>query len=361
MKKLLIALAVLTAISASLASVTVFDEDIFNIKLGGYFQFRWDYDMPADDNADAEGELKVKRAKLDVKGDIGDYFSFKIVDQIHKSGHNLEELKLSFKPVDMLHIHFGLIKPAGSWSHMLSSSKQPFINRPLHDDWSPDYSEGLIAQLKFENWINLQLGVFENDKEAWGYEGGNGATDIAITAYLDSNPIEGMHIGGFLFSGSDYTYAWDDDGDDTTDPIDVYFPLIGYGGHVNFDHDYFFVGAELAMGNWNLADAVDADGDSVANFNIDSTSGMSYAVDLYGRLPIGEELLHSVELGGRYESFDANTDVDNDAMNQFTIGLNLNFLPKHYAKLQLNYVMEMPEDDNTDGDSKIIAQLQLKF
>ena len=361
MKKLLTALVLLVAISASLASVTVFDEDIFKIKLGGYFQLRWDYDMPADNNIDAEGELQVKRAKLYVFGDISDYFSFFITDLVHNSGQDLEELRLTFKPVDMFCLHAGLIDPAGTWSYSQSSSKQPFIDRPLHVAWAPQYAEGLIAQLTLENWVDLQLGVFENDKKAWGYEGGDGATDMAITAFLNSSPIEGMNIGGFLFSGSDYTYAWDDDADDTTDPIDVFFPIMGFGGHGNYNHDYFFVAAELAMGNWNIADAVDANGDAVANFNVDSHSGMSYAVDLYGRLPIGEELLHSIELGGRYESFDADTDVDNNAMNQLTIGLNMHFLPKQYAKLQLNYVMEMPEDSNTDGDSKVIAQLQLKF
>src|SRR4030042_4166337 len=88
MRNLLAVLLVLTFAGAALASVTVYDEDPFKVKLGGYFQFRWDYDMQTNvDSGDPFGELYFKRAKLEVAGDIGDYWSFKLVQVVKDRAH----------------------------------------------------------------------------------------------------------------------------------------------------------------------------------------------------------------------------------------------------------------------------------
>jgi len=398
---LLAVLLVLTFAGAALASVTVFDDDFFKVKLGGYFQFRWDYDLQSNvDDGNPFGELYFKRAKLEVAANIGDYWSFKLVEQVKERGHfkglslvttdydvnddgtpdityvsdvtastskylqwELEELYLTFKPVDLFNLNLGLQKPAGSWTHMLSSSAQPFIDKPLHDAWSPDYQDGIVGQVKIDGaqkdtrYLDLSLGVWENDRPGWG--GGTGPgnnpnlSDINFSVFADSSFIKGIHLGGFLYLANDQALY--------TDALDnaVYTGVTGYGAHVNYTHDYFYAGVEYVGGSIARSSSKYAAGDAVDLGDDFGVSGL--AVDLLGRLPVGSDFLDLVELGGRYDMNDPDDSVDSDGMDQLTIGANLFFTKDHYAMLQLNYVMQMPEDSDSEGNSWIKAQLQLKF
>ncbi len=397
MHKLLAVFLVLTIAGAAPASVTVFDDDFFKINLGGFAQFRWDYDLQTNvTDGNAFGELYFKRAKLEVKGDIGDYWSFKLVEQVKERAHfrglsvdttdydvdgdgnpdityvsgvtagtakylqwELEELSLTFKPVDLFSLGFGLQKPAGSWTHILSSSAQPFIDRPQHDAWSPDFQEGLLAGLhiagpeKGTSYLDLSLGAWENDRAGWGGTKGPGndpdLSDINFSVFADSSFMPGIHLGGFLYMGNDQGVA-----------ADAYTNIMGYGAHVNYTHDYFYAGLEYVGGSIPLdSDSRDASGSSIDAG--DDFGVMGLAVDLLGRLPVGGDFLDLVEIGGRYDMNDANDQIDNNGMNQLTIGTNLYFTQDHYAELQLNYIMQMPEDSNVDGNSWVKAQLQLKF
>jgi len=398
---LLAVLLVLTFAGANLASVTVFDEGIFKVNLGGYFQFRWDYDLQTSvENGDPFGELSFKRAKLEVSGDVGDYWSFKLVEAVKDRAHftglsldttdydidgdgnpdftyvsdvtagtskymqwELEELFLSFKPADIFSLHLGLQKPAGPWTHVLSTSAQPFIDQPLHNVWSPDYQEGIVGQVKIDGaqkdtrYLDLSLGVWENDRPGWG--GGTGPgnnpnlSDINFSVFADSSFVEGIHLGGFLYLANDQALYTDALGNA------VYTGVTGYGAHVNYTHDYFYAGLEYVGGSVARSSSKDAAGDTVDLGDDFGVSGL--AVDLLGRLPVGGDFLDLVELGGRYDMNDPNDSVDSNGMDQLTIGANLFFTEDHYAMLQLNYVMQMPEDSDSDGNSWIKAQLQLKF
>lgn len=373
MKKLLTILAVMMLATMAVASVTVFEgeqKDVdFKIKVGGYFQFRWEMDLNngevwsdgdgeyVDNEAEAEGNLKVKRAKIDFKGNIGDYWSFKVVDYVSKP--MLEEMKLTFKPVDMFWIDFGLLKPAGSYLHMYSSSKQPFVDRPMHDDWMPSFSEGMVLNFKYENYIHLGLGVWDNDNlEAFETIGGgtNALSDLDLTVWANSKFMEGLNFGGFFYMGNDRSV----DGQD-----DQFFPVMAYGAHANYTWDYIYVGAQYAGGSWNISETVDANGDTPEDWEADDVSFMAISGDLLGRFEIGSDFLDLIEVGGRFEMIDANTDDDaeNDSFNIITGGLNLYFTPDHFAKLQINYVHTLPEDEEEMGarDGMMKMQLQLKF
>ncbi|MCX7021764.1 MAG: porin [bacterium] len=401
MRKLFAVLLILTFAGASLASVTVYDEDIFKIKLGGYAQFHWDYDLQTNvTDGNAFGELYFKRAKLEVSGDIGDYWSFKLVEAVKDRTHfnglsvdtadydvdgdgnpdityvsdvtastskylqwELEELYLSFKPADIFNLHLGLQNPDGSWTNSLSSSAQPFIDRPQHDVWSSDYQEGIVGQVMIDGaekdtrYLDLSLGVWENDRAGWG--GGTGPgnnpnlSDINFSVFADSSFIKGIHLGGFLYLANDQALYEDALGND------VYTGVTGYGAHVNYTHDYFYAGLEYVGGSFGLSSSKDAAGDTVDLGDDFGVSGL--AVDLLGRLPVGGDFLNLVELGGRYDMNDTNDTVDLNGMDQLTIGANLYFTEDHYAMLQLNYIMQMPEDSDVDGNSLVKAQLQLKF
>jgi hypothetical protein len=397
-KNLLAVLLALAFAGAALAGVTVFDEDLFKIKLGGYFQFRWDYDLQTDvDNGNAFGDVYFKRAKLEVSGDVGDYWSFKLVEQVKSRDHikgleitttdgpdidgdgnpdfvyisdfdvstsarlqwELEELYMSFKPVDLFSLHLGLQKPAGSWTHVSSSSAQPFIDRPQHDAWSPDYQEGVVGEVmiageeKGIHYLDLKLGVWENDTAGWYGQKGPGnnpdLSDVNFSVFADSSFMPGIHLGGFLYMGNEQEFV-----------DDAFTNIMGYGAHANYTHDYFYAGVEYVGGSIPLdSDSRDVAGDSIDVGNDFGVMGL--AVDLLGRLPLGGDLLDLVELGGRYDMNDPDNGVDNDGNDRLTVGVNLFFTKDHYALLKLNYTRDMPEADDVDGNSWIRAELQLKF
>ena len=255
MKKLLTIMAVLALATMSLASVTVFEgeqKDVdFKVKVGGYFQFRWDYDLNNAEGNEAEGEgnLKVKRAKISFKGDIGDYWSFKVVDYVSKP--ELEEMVLTFQPADLFWIDFGLLKPAGSYLHKYSSSKQPFVDRPAHDGWMPSFSEGMALNFKYENYIHLAIGVWDNDNlEAFETTGGgtDALSDMDLTVWANSKFMKGLNLGGFFYMGNDRSVEGLDD---------VFIPVMAYGAHANYTWDYIYAGVQYVGGSWNISEAVD--------------------------------------------------------------------------------------------------------
>jgi len=60
----------------------------------------------------------------------------------------------------------------------------------------------------------------------------------------------------------------------------------------------------------------------------------------------------------KYESFDPNTDADDDIENVVTLGFNYFF--NDWTRLQLNYLYKAEEGNEIDND-EIIMQLQVKF
>jgi len=60
----------------------------------------------------------------------------------------------------------------------------------------------------------------------------------------------------------------------------------------------------------------------------------------------------------KYESFDPDTETDNDALNIITFGFNYFF--NDWTRLQLNYLYKAEEGNEITND-EILMQLQVKF
>lgn len=339
MKKLLALLAVLTIVSTSFAAVTIFEGKQnrvdFDVKLGGYFQFNWDYNLNNhDDNIDGEGDLFVRRGMVSLRSTIGDYWSFKA--DFNALGGRLDEVALTFKPVDMFFIDFGMMKPSTTFLNTASASRQPFIDRPQHDAWAPTVAEGIVLNLDYENYIDFRLGIWDADNLTAFGDAAVG--DMAITAYANSRFMPGLNVGGFLYYNGDSMEV----GDETFD-----LTFMGFGGHANYTHDFFYAGFQAFLVN------LDFDGEDA--------SAMSISFDALGRFAIGSDFLDLFEVGGRFEMVDPNQDIDDNGWMTITGGFNLYFTPSHFAKLQLNYIHTIFEDDDWEAPGWIKAQLQLAF
>ena len=59
----------------------------------------------------------------------------------------------------------------------------------------------------------------------------------------------------------------------------------------------------------------------------------------------------------KYESYDPNTDEDNDIENVITFGVNYFF--NDWTRLQLNYLYKVEEEE--EPNDEILMQLQVKF
>ncbi|MEA2095369.1 MAG: porin [Candidatus Cloacimonadota bacterium] len=59
----------------------------------------------------------------------------------------------------------------------------------------------------------------------------------------------------------------------------------------------------------------------------------------------------------KYESYDPNTDADNDVEDIITFGVNYFF--NDWTRLQLNYLYKAEEEE--ESNDEILMQLQVKF
>lgn len=59
----------------------------------------------------------------------------------------------------------------------------------------------------------------------------------------------------------------------------------------------------------------------------------------------------------KYESYDPNTDADNDVEDIITFGVNYFF--NDWTRLQLNYLYKAEEEE--EANDEILMQLQVKF
>lgn len=362
-----LAILILTLIATAIfADVELVETDWATVKIAGFVQFRFTQLFPENDSA--SGDFSFKRARLYVKGDVTDYWSFKLGTDFTNTGNaagaDLLEFSGTFKPLDYIHFHLGRMKAPFSIEWLTSAATLPFTERAALANAAPHFRDGLMVEVKVEgdsadtHWLNLKLGLFDGDfGGAFGYTAGTVAGTMDYAVYLDTVPIAGLKVGGYLYLGNDYTYSYTD----LTDPDNpvVYtdtFNQLAYGGGVVYDHDYFRVGGEYGMGTWNLSEVDDPNIP-----DLDDATWSSYNIGALGKLQVGGDLLNMVEIGARYDSYDPNSDTDNDAVASVTGGVNLYFTESHWAKLQLDFTYGLPEDDAADNDMSLIAQLQLKF
>jgi len=366
MRKSLLVLVVFMLATVATADVEVLNTGWGDLSITSCVQFRFTEVFPddRDDDTDdvATGDLDFQRAFFDLKGSITEYWGFML--RVNVLGNaDLNKYYGTFKPVDMFKLHFGRLQTPFSFETQIAGSKLDFVDNSLFAGLNPGIKDGAMAEVVVDGnekgtfWLNLKLGLFDNDNgTSFGYQGGIDVENIIdYAAAVSSMPIPGLIFGGYFYMGNGYQF---DDGAGNQD----FFNTMAYGGGACYNPSFgeidLKVGGEYAMGTHGFADM-----EATAFDGMEDVSWMGYYAKLLVGFNIGSDFLDRIEIGGRYEGMDLNTDEDaeNDGQGRVYIGTNLYFSEAHYAKLQLNYIMDMPEHDDTAKEDQFVAQLQLMF
>jgi hypothetical protein len=212
---------------------------------------------------------------------------------------------------------------------------------------APPTGRDLGAQLEFK--------LAPEDKPAWGalaaaVVNGSGpnrvdenvAKDVAVR--VAGNPFpwaatKGLTIEGYYYLGKPYSATYGT-GEGTR-----------YGGCVAFDHERFSLQGEML----SRERTYDPAGQATVEF-----SDAGYYVQGGYKQPLPWPWLQTVEPAVRWESYDPNGDLPDDATASVTGGVNLHFDPGHHCKFMADYQHFTEETTPIDND-KISAQFQVRF
>jgi hypothetical protein len=296
-----------------------------SLKLGGLYQASFTY--YEDENL--ANQFKLIRARLSLTGVlIPDKVKFFVQGDGTGSPYILDS-KLSLFYIPMTELVIGRFSPNFTLFWPRSSAKQDLVNYPLTTSkYGPGRQTGMQSTTKTK-FVDITAGVFNGyqtkagssalDGNDWGDN--NDAKDFLVCAEI--KPMDKLKFSLFGWFGKPYNYEADED----------------------FDATRLGVNAEWYKGGLHLAgEYIAASTDYVGTDSVDS---MAYFAQGSYAFNANWELL------GRYDYYDANTDLDDDAINWLTGGVNFS-LADFNTKFFLNYIMKDEEGAEIDNDEFVV-------
>jgi phosphate-selective porin OprO/OprP len=284
----------------------------------------------------------LHRARLDVKGDINDAWSYEVYTEFAGVNPKLLDAYTSYKIADYLKFTAGQFKVPFSLESLTNDSQLEFIDRSQVDNALAGRSTDVIGNqngrdigadisgnfVKINNnyLFDYTFGVFNGA----GYDvttDNNNHKDIA--GRLGIHPISNLSIAGDFYNG-------------------VGFYAIGTAKAANHKRDREGVDARYVIGRLAVQAEYDAGTDETTK-----RAGW-YAQATYFVLP------QKLQLGVKYDTYDPSKAVANDISNYYIGGVNYFF--NSWAKLSLNYVDRREPATHLQVPNDIFeAQLQLTF
>lgn len=367
MNKLTFVLTMLLAVCMT-SSVTAADT-----KVQGRLYANWNIDLT--DGAESANSFNIKRAYVTIKSKLSNNSSVRITSDIRETdGFDGYSIILKYGYIDF--------KPEfGNGNFKLRFGLQPtlFIDN-MNKLWGRRYLEKTIGDKnKFLTTSDLGASVFVN----LGEKGKSGYVALQIfngTSYSDTeelNKNKNFGLFGFLKPFADnedfkrsrllaqgYFGTQNESlmpGKDTT--------IIGTNMEASqFSHNIISIGGMLGYKNqldvgFESNFMTNGDGyDSTTGLALDDikSSGISFFSTLYFEsFTEKESFLNSMNLFGRFDIFDQNTDLDNDGKSLFIVGLECN--PTKGFKASLNIRSTSYELDGKNSESQLYMNTLFKF
>jgi len=289
------------------------------IQLAGYTQVRYQLLEEANKN-DA---FDIRRARLDVKGNISSYWSYRVQFDLAGSPKLLDaytELKLN----DYLNFTIGQAKVPFSLENLTSSNKLELIDRSQvveamaarGKDVAGNHNGrdigiqlgGTVLKINERTIIDYRLGVFNGS--------GINATDKNetkdIAARLVIHPVEGLDIGGAWYDG-----------------------MMNIGDTVNYERNR--IGFDLNY-NWkNLA----VRSEYIQGKDTKERKGYYFQAGYY----FFEKKL---QLIAKFDAYDTDKSKEDNASTWYVIGINYNFNAN--TRIQASYTIKEEEGAGVDNN-----------
>ncbi len=295
------------------------------IKLTGLMQI-W---YQNDNGATPFDTFRLRRAEVKLSGEIKPDVSWAVMidpaqvrEDVTTRKSVLQDFVITLKPCKYRSIDFGQYKTPFGMEGLESSAKLDFIERASlasQFKWA-DYRDvgfTIKGDHKLDDAkIQPTIGVFNGEGQNNLDE--NNSMDIVLRLVV--KPSESLHLGVANYNGK--TGATEKDNFRT-------------GVEAKFVKDPGSIYGEYATGK-----------SSGKNKNT------YYAAAAYKFLDLYQAVL-------RYDSYDSDTDVSDNAKTETTVGLNY-FIEKSNAKVQLNYVVRGEEGTSLDDDV-VRINLQISY
>ncbi len=305
------------------------------IKLNGLLQGWYQY----TDGATPEGTFRLRRAEIKLSGEITPKVSWAIMidpaqvredDVVTAPETNLvtsvgrksvlQDILVSFKLCPSSSIDIGQYKTPFGMEGLTSSAKLDLIERAMLASklkWADYRDVGVTYKGNFKLGgvkIEPTLGVYNGE----GQNKQDANDSKAYAGRLVVMPVESLHLGIAHYNGD---AGPDEVANERT------------GAEFKFTLDPVSIYGEYAIGEKAGKDIETYYGTATCNLG-----------DLY------QAVL-------RYDWLDPDTDADENAVTETTVGLNY-FMKKHNAKLALNYVFVGEEGPSVDNDIvRVMAQV----
>jgi Phosphate-selective porin len=310
------------------------------ITLAGYTQVRYQ----ALEEAGKIDGFDIRRARLDVKGTISPYWSYRVQFDLASSPKLIDayaELKIN----DLVNFTIGQAKIPFSLENLTSSNKLELIDRSQAVEALTARGKDVIGNHNGRD-IGIQLGgtvVKLNDRPLVDYRLGvyNG-TGINTTdtnekkdyaARLITHPITGLDVSGGLYNGTRYIAEVKTGSVVTTPARNANRDRLGLD--LNYDWNNLAIRAEYLHGK------------------DDATKREGYYVQ--GGYYFFQKKLQVL---AKYDFYDADKSKANDASTWIVLGANLNFNAN--TRLQVNYTFKQEEGTSVDNNYASI-QFQIGF
>lgn len=308
------------------------------LKLNGYTQIRYQFfeDVPAGIDG-----FDVRRVRLDLKGDLGNGFDYRLQPEFAGSSAKLLDAAVGYEVGTYLKFTTGQFKIPFSQENLISSASLDTINRSQVVEALTARSKDIIGN---QNGRDIGIKAGGNLLEvsdvglleyALGVFNGQGINTTDLNEQKDYvgrlvlHPFKDLSLGGSYYAGR---YALSGFTGSSYERARV-------GAELAYVHDPFSLKAEYIRGR---------DG---------SKKGLTKKEGWYAQA--GFFILPKILQGVlKYDIFDPDLNVSNNSTTVYTIGVNAFY--EKWAKLQINY--EIKKEEGTEKKNNVLGiQAQAAF
>lgn len=325
MKKLLLILFVLGL------STYLFAQDApqMKVRLGGSVQSMVSYSQV--DTGDAQTGVGLRRVRLRAYATFGDHVKGFI--QYSAKSNKVLDARITYIVNPMVNVRIGRFIGAGMKAGGLTSHTSiDIVERPVSaQKWGAmtigaDYRDYGIALFGKKGIVSYNLTLHN----------GNGAKNItashktntansqnngmAVAGMASVKPIKALEVGGYYGVGNK-----------------SYNEFNSYSAYAYYQPEKFRVKAELV--------------------SIDKNSIVSMGYYLFG----GFRATENIEVMGRYEIWDPNTDMDKDEETDITLGATYSLYPAKWKATRITAAYVLQQEDPSIDNNVLYAMFQLIF
>ncbi len=295
------------------------------------------------------GQFSLIHARFGLKGNLNDNVSYRIFTELNRqlnvgvsdsdgdgqlNGSNfsvrsiLLDAFMNIKLTDRLNFSLGQYKIPFSTSNLRSPVTMYFVNRPLTTAVTPGLRDiGLTFYYKNKDMLPMDaaLGVYNGSGENTNENNKTMNYAVRVTA----SPIKPLMIS------ANY-----------------------YGGKIGFtDVSIFGFGLHAKVNNLLL------DGEYVLRKTDAAVAFTSTGYFFYTGYVIETDLwiINSITPLVRYENYDPNTDISDNQLTRFTLGLNFGLSDKNFTGVRINYENRDSKNLGFNSNDYLYASFQVLF